>query len=157
MDLYRDAATTAGHTLRIATSLPLVVANTDTQAEHLADRHIARHLEVWREAMESWNGHESGEYPDNGRKTVPHPPRLPARDRTGGVRAHQKALSRRRRPMSHTAVLSLDLEGVEAADFEVVEANEYSSALMPATGPLPGGADGRLRVRRGDNRPGDYR
>ncbi|ANZ14006.1 hypothetical protein ACH4YO_30390 [Streptomyces noursei] len=59
--------------------------------------------------------------------------------------------------MSPAAVLSLDLEGVEAADFEVVEANEYSSALMPAIGPLPGGTDGRLRVRRDDNGPGNYR
>nr|WP_275695780.1 LLM class flavin-dependent oxidoreductase [Streptomyces noursei] len=68
VDLCRDAATAAGHALRIATSLPLVVADTDTEAEHLADRHIAHHLEVWREAMESWNGHEPGEHPDNVRK-----------------------------------------------------------------------------------------
>ncbi|GGX27585.1 hypothetical protein GCM10010341_56410 [Streptomyces noursei] len=68
MDRYRDAATAAGHTPRIAITLPLVVADTDTEAEHLADRHIARHLEVWREAVEPWNEHESDEYPDFGRK-----------------------------------------------------------------------------------------
>ncbi|MEU5303081.1 LLM class flavin-dependent oxidoreductase [Streptomyces noursei] len=68
VDRYRDAATAAGHTPRIAITLPLAVADTDTEAEHLADRHIARHLEVRREAVESWNEHESDEYPDFGRK-----------------------------------------------------------------------------------------
>ncbi|MFK0293479.1 LLM class flavin-dependent oxidoreductase [Streptomyces sp. NPDC090442] len=62
VDLYRDAAAAAGHTPRIATSLPLILAETDAEAERLADRHIARYLEVWTEAVESWNGRESGDY-----------------------------------------------------------------------------------------------
>ncbi|MFB7632528.1 hypothetical protein ACFC0M_16500 [Streptomyces sp. NPDC056149] len=57
--------------------------------------------------------------------------------------------------MSNAALLSLDLDGIEAADFEVVEASEFSSAAVPAIGSLPGVTDGGLEVRMDDNGHGN--
>ncbi|GGM60959.1 monooxygenase [Longimycelium tulufanense] len=48
---------------RVVASLPLLVAETDADARRMADPHLARYLQVWTSATDSWNASASRDYP----------------------------------------------------------------------------------------------
>lgn len=56
----RDAAMPAP---RVVASLPLLVAESDADARRAADPYLARYLQVWTSATDSWNSRASQDYP----------------------------------------------------------------------------------------------
>ncbi|WP_037604484.1 LLM class flavin-dependent oxidoreductase [Streptacidiphilus rugosus] len=66
LTLYREAfeAAHGGTALRprVTASLPLVVADTDAQAEEIAETYLRRYLDVWALAVNAWDRRESSAY-----------------------------------------------------------------------------------------------
>ncbi|MET8626671.1 LLM class flavin-dependent oxidoreductase [Kitasatospora sp. NPDC004669] len=62
---YRDAfqpRTAAVPQPRVVASLPLLVCETDAEANRLADRYLQNYLDVWTSAADSWNNTASPDY-----------------------------------------------------------------------------------------------
>jgi alkanesulfonate monooxygenase SsuD/methylene tetrahydromethanopterin reductase-like flavin-dependent oxidoreductase (luciferase family) len=47
---------------RVVASLPMLVGETQAEADALADRYLAEYLRVWTESADAWNGTASTDY-----------------------------------------------------------------------------------------------